>query len=73
MSSSNRSPVPCAAALYRGDQPVGPMRLPMDEVASFIDEFNRVYHNVGITIEPVPTTDTQPAQASKPESAGGTP
>ncbi|WP_182867633.1 hypothetical protein [Stieleria mannarensis] len=51
MSSSNRTAVPCDAAIYRDDHPVGPMRLPIKEPASFVEEFNRLYRRAGIVIE----------------------
>ncbi|MCA9135572.1 MAG: hypothetical protein KDB00_02405 [Planctomycetales bacterium] len=53
MSSSNRSTSPCDAAVYRDEKPVGPLRLPMEETASFVEEFNRVYRQVGIAIAAV--------------------
>lgn len=51
MSSSNRTTVPFDAALYRDDKPVGPIRLPMKKKASFVQEFNRVYRDTGISLE----------------------
>ena len=51
MSSSNRTSLPVEAALYRDDKPVGPMRLPMKEKISFVQEFNRVYRDAGIAIQ----------------------
>ncbi len=53
MSSSNRVASPNDAAIYRDQKPVGPLRLPMKERASFVEEFNRVYRNAGILIEPI--------------------
>ncbi|QDV46150.1 hypothetical protein Enr13x_60540 [Stieleria neptunia] len=53
MSSSNRTAIPCEAAVYRNDHPVGPMRLPMKDPAAFIKEFNRLYREAGIVIEPI--------------------
>lgn len=53
MSSSNRITSPSDAAIYRNDKPVGPLRLPMKEKAIFVEEFNRVYRDAGILIEPV--------------------
>ena len=50
MSSSNRGPTHCEAAVHRDEKPVGPIRLPMKEKASFVEEFNRVYQGTGITI-----------------------
>lgn len=53
MSSSNRTALPCDAAIYRADRPIGPMRLPRKDRASFVEEFNRLYDGVGISIEPI--------------------
>ena len=50
MSSSNRNRIPEEAALYREDRPVGPVRLPMIEKGSFVEEFNRVYRALAIEI-----------------------
>lgn len=61
-SSSNRTALPFEAALYRDDKPVGPMRLPMKGKMSFVQEFNRVYRDAGIAIQP----DTEDAAATTP-------
>jgi hypothetical protein len=51
MSSSNRQAEPCDAVVYRGDQPVGPLRLPSKDAASFIERFNRLYGAAGMELE----------------------
>ena len=51
MSSSNRQATPCDAVVYRGDQPIGPLRLPTKNAASFIERFNRLYRDSGIELQ----------------------
>ncbi|MEO1530026.1 MAG: hypothetical protein AAFX06_31825 [Planctomycetota bacterium] len=51
MSSSNRPPGKSDAAVYRGTQPVGPLRLPRKEKHDFIVEFNRIYGDAGLKID----------------------
>jgi hypothetical protein len=67
MSSSNRTTLPFEAAIYRNDKPVGPMRLPAKEKMSFVQEFNRVYRDAGIALQPEGTgsveTTAQPLVA----------
>jgi len=51
MSSSNRQAEPCDGVVYRGDQPIGPLRLPSKNAASFIERFNRLYGAAGIALQ----------------------
>lgn len=52
MSSSNRAAVPCDAVVTDAGQPTGPVRLPDQDPDLFIEQFNRTYHTLGISIEP---------------------
>ena len=51
MSSSNRPAGESDAAVFRGDQPVGPLRLPRKAKQDFIAEFNRIYGDAGLKID----------------------
>lgn len=54
MSSSNRSAEPCDAVVTEAGQPAGPVRLPETHPAEFIEQFNRAYGALGISIQPLP-------------------
>ena len=51
MSSSNRQPVSCDAAVYRQQHVVGPIRLPEKNPLTFIEQFNRIYRSAGIELQ----------------------
>ncbi|MGB7347109.1 MAG: hypothetical protein WBD20_22990 [Pirellulaceae bacterium] len=51
--SSNRHNTPCDAYLRRDDHSVGPLRLPEKNVASFVEEFNRIYGKLGMKLQTV--------------------
>lgn len=59
MSSSNRTVSPaCDVAVYRDEQPIGPLRLPRIEPASFVREFNRLYGPCGMVLRSIGKTDS---------------
>ncbi len=65
MSSSNRAVSPaCDMAVYRDKQPVGPLRLPRTESASFVAEFNRLYGPRGMVLRSIGTADSTTAPPS---------
>ncbi|MGB7327096.1 MAG: hypothetical protein WBD31_19625 [Rubripirellula sp.] len=49
-SSSNRSGGVCDAVLQQQDHKTGPVRLPSVRSSDFIDQFNRLYGKVGLTM-----------------------
>jgi hypothetical protein len=51
MSSSNRQIPACDGILIRGQQPIGPMRLPCQRASDFVAHFNRTYARVGLSID----------------------
>ena len=52
MSSSNRTAEPCDAVLTASGQPTGPLRLPEEDAAAFVAQFNRTYAQLGIAVRP---------------------
>lgn len=52
-SSSNRSGSVCDAVLARDTQAVGPVRMPINRADDFIDQFNRTYASLGMTLSPI--------------------
>ena len=53
MSSSNRSAAKSDGVLMRDQQPIGPMRLPENRAGDFVDQFNRIYGSLGLSIDSV--------------------
>ena len=52
MSSSNRAAEPCDAVVTASGQPTGPIRLPEEDAADFVEQFNRAYARLGIAVRP---------------------
>ncbi len=50
-SSSNRSGGVCDAVVAKDDRITGPVRLPLAESNNFVDEFNRIYGEVGMSLK----------------------
>ncbi|MCM2371528.1 hypothetical protein [Aporhodopirellula aestuarii] len=48
--SSNRQPMPSHAIVTHSGRPVGPMMLPANNGDSFVEEFNRTYRSIGLTV-----------------------
>ncbi len=48
--SSNRPPMPCQATVSQRHRPVGPLLLPDVAPESFVEEFNRTYRSIGLTV-----------------------
>ena len=49
-SSPGALPPPYDAIVRRGDQGIGPVRLPLKEQQRFIEDFNRLYRHMGISV-----------------------
>ncbi|SMP57159.1 hypothetical protein SAMN06265222_105269 [Neorhodopirellula lusitana] len=49
--SSNRFAGPSEAVVTRDDQMVGAMLLPQRDGQSFVEEFNRTYRSIGLSVE----------------------
>jgi hypothetical protein len=58
MSSSQPRPLPAEAIVRRDDKSIGPIRLP-EKPTTFVQTFNRIYGEKGLTIQPVQTTPDQ--------------
>ena len=61
MSSSNRPAEPPGAVVTESGRSAGAVRLPDDDPAAFIEQFNRTYGALGMTIRPLPN-EAQPAE-----------
>ena len=48
--SSHRPPIASPAVVRHGQRPVGPLVMPMTETESFVEEFNRIYQSIGLTV-----------------------
>lgn len=53
VSSSNRGPGACDAIVRIQDRQVGIIRLPENRADDFVDQFNRTYHELGLTLQPI--------------------
>jgi hypothetical protein len=66
-SSSNRTSSISDAVIVRGDQSLGPLRLPFRRAEDFVAHFNRTY--VGLGIEVIENCETEPESARLDASA----
>lgn len=48
--SSQRPAMPSDAVVVREDRPVGAMLLPIADSESFVEEFNRTYASIGLSL-----------------------
>jgi len=48
--SSNRPPMPSEAVIHQGDRPIGPLVMPLTGEEAFVEEFNRTYRSIGLTV-----------------------
>ncbi len=67
-SSSNRTTCISDAVIVRGEQSLGPLRLPFRRAEDFVAHFNRTY--VGLGIEIVENSET-PSETSSLDSDDG--
>ena len=51
VSSSNRGPGACDAKVIIHDRQVGIIRLPENRADDFVDQFNRTYQELGLTLQ----------------------
>ena len=49
--SSPRTAYPFDATIHRQNEPVGAMLLPLKEPSKFIEQFNRIYARIGLSIQ----------------------
>jgi len=66
LMSSNRVATPCDAVVTHGDRLVGPLVMPMSNAEMFVEEFNRTYRAIGLTVRITESgrTAVQPPQAT---------
>lgn len=55
--SSWRETLPGDAILYQGDHAEGPLLMPPTHRESFVEEFNRTYRSINLSIELRPAND----------------
>lgn len=48
--SSNRAPMSSQAVVRQAGRPIGPLLMPEANEASFVEEFNRTYRSIGLTV-----------------------
>ncbi len=48
--SSHRPPIASPAVVHQGPHPVGPLVMPETGSESFVEEFNRTYRSIGLTV-----------------------
>jgi len=67
-SSSGSMPPPYSAVLRKGEEEVGPIRLPEENVARFVEHFDLIYRRVGMTISPTMIVRADPTIVSQQDN-----
>ena len=65
MSSPNQQPGRCDAVVSLQNRPRGPVRLPIRDARSFVEQFNRIYLNIGLELSPIMTLTSDALRQKK--------